>query len=111
MSTTAYAPTPTASGCQHIVPVISEQNTLSIAEAVIGLEPMFPVITEVWLPVFMIPVFVRITKFSLILTKDRLALGLYLSRLRLLLRLSLSRIHHLLHRRRIRPQKRPAVMP
>src|ERR1019366_5936740 len=48
----------------YVVPIIStgpEQNTLSIAAAVIGLEPMFPVIAEGW--TFVIPDFVRITKF------------------------------------------------
>jgi len=45
-----------------MVPVISEQNTLSIAAAVIGLAPMFPVIGERWLPVFVMPDAVRTAK-------------------------------------------------
>ena len=57
------APLPVyAASTPNIVPVISEQNTPFIAAAVIGLAPMFPVITEALLPVFVIPVFVRITK-------------------------------------------------
>jgi len=45
-----------------MLPVISAQNTPFIAAAVIGLEPMFPVILVVWLPVSVIPVCDRITK-------------------------------------------------
>jgi hypothetical protein len=36
-------------------PTISEQNTELIEAAVIGLEPMFPVMAERWLPVLVIP--------------------------------------------------------
>jgi hypothetical protein len=58
------APLPTyPASTPNIVPVISEQNTVFIAAAVIGLEPMFPVIAEPWLPVFVIPVDVKIAKF------------------------------------------------
>jgi hypothetical protein len=45
-----------------MVPVISEQNTLFMAAAVIGLEPTFPVMRVAWLPVFVTPVSDRITK-------------------------------------------------
>jgi len=38
-----------------MVPVISEQNTLSIAAAVIGLAPMFPVMGDRWLPLSVMP--------------------------------------------------------
>ena len=55
------APLPTyAASTPNIVPTISEQNTLFIAAAVIGLAPMFPVIAEVW--TLVIPVCDRIAK-------------------------------------------------
>src|SRR5258706_4659026 len=61
------APLPTyAASTPYIVPVISAQNTVLIAAAVIGLAPMFPVIAVPWLPVFVIPVFVRITKLFVV---------------------------------------------
>src|SRR5258706_152353 len=61
------APLPTyAASTPYIVPVISAQNTVFIAAAVIGLAPMFPVIAVPWLPVFVIPVFVRITKLFVV---------------------------------------------
>src|SRR3989338_7236616 len=53
----------------YIIPVISEQNTLSIAADVIGLVPMLPTIAEVWLPVFVIPAFDKIAKLFVAIEK------------------------------------------
>src|SRR2546423_14296676 len=50
-----------------MVPVISEQNTVFIAAAVIGLEPMLPLMALRWLPVSVIPVLVRMAKLFVVI--------------------------------------------
>jgi hypothetical protein len=70
------APLPTyPASTPYIIPVISEQNTLFIEAAVIGLAPMFPVMTERWLPLFVMPACDRIAKLFVDIDKRSTGAG------------------------------------